>query len=247
MPFSLFLLESALKTDTLSNMNAFNDSPFSVPTSSMPQQQENTALMEIFLALYLILLAFFIVLNSFATLEDDRVDAVKEGVQKSFFDPFAASARPDADWGDSQTMMQAHVFMQEMIGLFSDEMKPLDMERQRNGRQLQVSFPVSSLFYAQRADIRSAQSVFIDRIASAVSAPPENMRYEVMIALSSGTEDDKLSSRRGSVLTQAFIDAGMPSYALSVGRSDSLTPERMRLSFVVVDAAEGRLSLGGAP
>jgi hypothetical protein len=133
----------------------------------------------LFLSLYLLLFAFFIVLNSFYSFDTSRRDAVIDSVVAAFVSVSGADEGPDArDAIGSESQMRR--FQDDVTSMFATAV-PLERIRMvLAGTRYDVDVPTEAFFEGDSVNLRPTLPM-LDRIVATVSSPPPGVRYEAVI------------------------------------------------------------------
>lgn len=193
----------------------------------------------LFLALYLLVLAFFILLNSMAAYEEVKSKAVLESLSTTFAsqgaatgdDPFLAAA------GESAA---AREFQAQVGRLVQAAIPAARVELLRPGRLMQVEFPADMLFLPDSAALRPGQVPLLDRLVAAMSVPPPGLRYELDFTIGAGPAPQLA---RAGAFARGMAERGAAPRGVLVG-IDSGDPRRATLLFRTVAEDDGRLSFG---
>ncbi|MCJ9430347.1 hypothetical protein [Kordiimonas marina] len=178
--------------------------------------------MGLFVALYLILLAFFIVLAAMSEQAEVRSSAALESVNSTFqkgghqkmpeINPAAKDAAQDTVLSGIQ-----REFMSEMNikGRFS----------RAGGNVFEVQFPQEYLFQKGSFQVRSDMGPFLDQLIRILREAPAGNRQEVVFLFGSGngavrreiTRSQEVAIRRAGSLARYLRDQGLPSGTFSAG------------------------------
>lgn len=210
------------------------------PSPAAEGRREDTTV-PLFLALYLLLLAFFIMLTSLSTVEAGRSKAVMSALTAQFATPRAdeEGRKFSSDLG---TVLSPAAFMDRVTGVYETAIPAAQVTREEGGRVMEVRFHVDSLFEHGTASLRPAQRRAIAEIASSLSVPPPGVRYEAEALF--GAEPaatlpvgENLTMRRAGVVARAFVEQGAPPASVSSG-IEAGDPLSLRMVFRVVDLPE---------
>ena len=202
----------------------------------------------LFLSLHLILLAFFLVLNSLSTLEREKAGRVLSAVSGTFL-------RGGTGLSDVQTQY-LRAYENTVVETLRPTV-PLSQIGPITPRgDLDAELPVQTFFPGQSLVVRDPLPL-LDRLVAVVSSPPEGYRYELDVLIrteETGAYPTEMTPdvARAGALSRALVSRGMPRRALAVGleRGD---PRFVRLRFYIVenslDQGAGRPAAlqGGAP
>ncbi len=190
-----------------------------------PTQNAGDSSMGIFVSLYLLLLAFFVVLNSISNQEQSRAGAVMESVNSAFKKQFAPKAnfidlltKPDAIAPNDEFVDDVRGFLASVLGL--EGRFPTD-----GGNLLQVNLPVSAIFETGTAALRPDRDAFIAQLTDMVlrEKPGEHREVEFIFEIGARSlsvtpqPEQTLAVRRASLLADSLILEGFPVAGLSTG------------------------------
>lgn len=197
-----------------------------VPLSSAPtfavngQRGDNTSWL--FLSLYLLLFAFFMVLISFSTFESSKKDAVVSSIQ----DAFAGVPSPGAGSnlsGIYGTEIQARRFQDAVTDIFDTAIPLTNINVVVAGTRMDVDVPSQVFFSGDSVVVRDPLPM-LDRIVATVSSPPGGVVYELAIigyvlGNESGSLPTDMTSQVARVgnIARALDSKGMPPNSVSIG------------------------------
>ena len=128
--------------------------------------------MGLFVALYLILLAFFILLNAVSNQAFERAEAAMESVNTSFNDVTKVrdpQMNIDPTVGQEASnnpvlkqISQAFLVAMDLQGRFCSE----------GGGKFEVEFPADTLFQRGSFRVKAGMTCFLDQFVAAVNKPP---------------------------------------------------------------------------
>ena len=178
--------------------------------------------MSLFLALYLLVLAFFILLVSFSTLEDVKAKTVMKSLTATFSTVLPSTDPTALQSEDSSASGQA--FQEQVTGIFGTSLQVDKVEIVQPGKLMRITVPTDALFQPGKAKVREAQTALLDRIIATLSGRPPGMRHDLELVMASRFVKDKdLSTERNLVLrrTDAFVQEmlsrGVPPDSVTVG------------------------------
>jgi len=196
-------------------------------------------LLMLVLSLFLLLLAFFVVLNSISNVEVTRLRAVSGSLNETF----AAEGNP-ADKSvtlvSSQgTVLSDGAFLSRVGNLIRTEFAFANVEDVLPGRLMAVTMSADSLFIPGREAINPLRRPIIDSVAKALINPSPGVRYDVDILVGKSAADD-LVIGRAAFLANVFAAAGSPARSIAAGIEQN-SPGQLRLLFHVRPRNEARL------
>ncbi len=221
--------------------------PYSVDEGRTVEDKRSDQLPWLFLSLYFLLFAFFIVLNSFSSFDRGRREAVIESV----LDAFTAVTSV----GIEQTMggfvglqQQARRFQDAVTDIFETAIPLANIRVVEPGTRMEVDVPTQAWFDGDSVVVRDPLPM-LDRIVATVSSPPAGVAYE-MILIAQVEEDENAFlpqemtadiARIGNI-ARALDAKGMPPQSISIGLEHGDT-RFFRLIFLAVEDQKGFSSL----
>ena len=204
----------------------------------MPRDLPCNPLLMLVLSLYLLLLAFFVVLNSISNIEVSRLQAVSGSLNETF----ANEGRP-ADKSAQLVSSQGNLltdtgFISRVGNLVRTELAFAKVEEISPGRLMAVTMSADSLFLPGREAINPVHRATIDRVAKALISPPPGVRYDVDILMGDSPTDD-LVIGRSAYLAGVFVAAGSPARSIAAGIEQE-APGNLTLLFHVRPRDEAR-------
>ena len=213
--------------------------------------KENGSTVMVSLSLYLIILAFFILMNSISHPEGQRAKGVLDSISstfKSFPESFTGSLDPSvggAGFGD------AAGFEDSIRGLFESAFPLVRITPSVLYNQIEVALPVDSLFAPGRAKIHGGKEPILDRLAEILSRRAPGLRFELEVLLSppplgsdSPRSDSALHVGRAGAVARELIARGVPPAHISAG-IEQRDPER--LLFMIRSVDEPAATVASAP
>ncbi len=140
------------------------------PEEEIPNSGGFAALMPLYLSLYLVLLAIFILLTTFSTREEVRTQAVIGSLNSTFpSSPFEREGTKDplASNSDDLTVGLA---LQDRLGSLFEQMVPLAEYRiLRRARKMEATLSTEEVFLPDVADLRTSSRSFLMGLAENLS------------------------------------------------------------------------------
>lgn len=206
----------------------------------------------VLMSLYLLLLAFFILLNSLAQLEETRIKKAISSVKAEFrSDPAVLETGPAVPISTDLTPV-AEDFHSE-VRKFVDNTLPIGhVESLRQGDLLSVLVPTDDLFRLDEVAPRPRGRAFLDALAASLNRDRPGLRVEVEMAigtgitLPSGGQDRDVTygafeMRRASGLAHALRRRGVAAAALRIGLIAG-DPGQISFIFQIQDEAQSRMT-----
>lgn len=199
-----------------------------------PRQGGTVAL---FLSLYLVLLAFFILLVSLSEGVSRDSREILDGLSSRFAGAeVVRPARFASDLGDVVTPAE---YLDRIGTVYETAIPAAKVSVVSPGRLMVLDLHVDSLFAHDTETLRPAQRRAIAQLVAALSSPPPGMRYAVEASFGIAAPEglmpvaDHRAFRRAAIVAAAFAEEGAPpgtvAAALEIG-----DPLRARLIFRVM-------------
>jgi len=177
-----------------------------------------------FVSLYLIVLAFFAVLNSISNQEENRVTAATESVTRAFkneFEPEAdfidVTASPDALTPNDEFYAQIQGVFASLVGF--DEKFP-----SQGGNIITVKFKANDIFEVGSNIIRPDQQAFLNQLVNFLKGSKAQVRREISFTVFTGASLPKgpkywedVNVLRSGAVVNALKDRGVSPDLLSIG------------------------------
>ncbi len=187
-------------------------------------QAGGTGTVSLFLSLFLLVLAFFIILVSISTVEETRSKAV----MRSLTSTFASILPPTTDltrlMSKTGEVIGAEQFQGEIAGLFTTHVQAVKVEIVQPGRAMKLTLPADALFEPGTVDLRPGRDELLDRLVSSLSGRPPALRFDMEALFCDSYVDgtalpigEALPTRRAGALARAMLGRGVPPDSLSVG------------------------------
>ncbi len=163
-----------------------------------------------FLSLYLVLLAFFIVLASVSQPEAGRAVKAIASVRASF----PSDLPLGSPTGEATNLfVEAERALPDRVGRLVEADLPIQPPRRDPSTgEIATEAPVETLF--EGAAVSRAGQAFLRRVATFLAAPPEETRLVVTALVPDG---DTLSAERAARVARTLIDQGAPADVVTVG------------------------------
>ncbi len=187
--------------------------------------------MALFLALYLLLLAFFILLNTISTFEEVKTREVQESLSSAF-----AAILPPTTSLQTVTSIEGPVVaaedIQEKLGqLFDTAINVVRVEVIQPGKLMEIIMHVDQLFDPNSILIRERQASFMRQLAEVLADDEGYASYQMEMVMGSQIEskgvieiENNLQIARAGSFARELIDAGAPENHLYVGIDPGADP-----------------------
>lgn len=166
-------------------MNNINGSigAFAPPEENKRLSDDTTGL---FVSLYLIVLAFFVVMNSISNQDQNKVNAATESVTRAFNNPY----EPEANFVDVSANEKALTpndeFYAQILGVFASLVGFDGKFPTEGGSVVKVNFETSNLFEDGSSEFRQDQRAFLQQLAGFLAGGRVSEKREIDIVISSG-------------------------------------------------------------
>ena len=169
------------------------------------------------LGLYLIILAFFILLNTMAVISDEKVQQASESVADGF--GFQRSGEVKID--DVQSITLNPVFnaiSADLESLVETHISVEDFNFEQYGDTMVLRLQQNAVFFNNEARILPDLATFFNELARTInrSRPGIVMHSEIVAHQPKGTPLE-LAGRRTSLMTRALIERGVIAQRISAG------------------------------
>lgn len=177
-----------------------------------PQARPNPSL-SIFLGLYLLVLAFFILLVSLSTIEEMKARAVMDSLSATF-----GNARPSGTSVGPGNGDPALLFERDLTATFASLVHVAEVEIVKPGRIMRASLPLAAVFADDAAELRPALDPLLDRVVAAVSSPPGGLVVSLELALAPAAEaaEPGLPAARVDGFAREMLARGAPPDRLAI-------------------------------
>lgn len=179
----------------------------------------------VLLGLFLVVLAFMIVLLSISRPEGGRSAAVIGSVSSTFAPSPPRASGPFPAGGRRGEVLGGEAVLDRLQQLIASQLAIAEIERPRRGDVMTVSMPADALFHAGKARLREHLLPLLDRIVTAISGAPGGTGVEVRLLLGTAGSDarllpsaaDSVALRRAGAWVRAMIGRGIDGNRLAVG------------------------------
>ena len=203
----------------------------------------NSAFIVQFLALNLLILAFFILLVSMSTFEANKTKAVVDSMN-SVFSPMEKIKIETVFSSKSGNIIAADEFQDHVEGVFSTAIGLVKIEIVKPGRVMKVVMPVTRFFEPNSDTIRGENLPLVDRIISSISARPSGYRFDMEFVIGRETNGSGLSPisqtlqmARAGAFARSMLSRGIPGDSISIGMRDG-DPQSVTMWFYIRSSDE---------
>ncbi len=193
----------------------------------------------LFLGLYLILLAFFVLLNTMATLKEDRVKAVLGSLLSTFSTEILNTTNPTEFTASVGNDLATKEFHREIRDFFEVAVPLARVELYSAGSVMVIRMPADQLFETGSIVIRDDREDLMYRISRALSRRVAGLRYEVEFStftgpfIGSGQGGGQIIEvARAGAFARAILDRGARVNSLTIGAQPG-NPGEVEMAFLV--------------
>lgn len=179
----------------------------------------------LFLGLYLVVLAFFILLVTISTVEETKSKKVMDSLSSTFTSIVPPSADLQAFKSKDGDVLAGQEFQQQVTGIFATALGIDKVKTVQPGRQMRLLLKADNLFFQDEARIRPAMYPLLDRTVAALSNRPAGLRFDMEFVIGTPTAEDgktmpvdqTLEVARAGAFARAMNERGIPPDSISVG------------------------------
>lgn len=193
----------------------------------------------LFLSLYLLILAFFILLVSISTIEEVKTQAVRTSLSSTFTEILPPTTDLTNLMSKTGEVISAEQFQGEIEGVFATYISAVKVEVVQPGRSMKLTFAGDELFDEGTADLRSGREGLLDRLVSSLSGRPPALRFDMELLIGSRYTDETnlpvgqtLQMRRAAAFARGMLARGAPPDSLSIGLQPGVDGEIVAWFFV---------------
>lgn len=177
-----------------------------------------------FLSLYLLLLAFFIMLNAISHTRDERVALAVNSVKETFQN-YSPPSREFLDTAaNPDTMIAAEAFLDDIRNVFSAQLKQVNFQQKTDGTLLRALVPAEDIFERRSERLLPSTAGLLDAIAVGLGTSRMGTRREVEVVIGSGDRlpevqalGKNLELRRASALARGLRARGVDGKSVAAG------------------------------
>ncbi len=207
----------------------------------------------LFLSLYLLVLAFFILLVSISKTEDVKSKALMDSLSSTFSSVLPPRMDLTAFNATTGQFLAADEFQRQVTGLFSTVIGVVKVEAIQPGRLMRVELDGDGLFELDQDVVREGQYGFMDRLVAALSANPPGLRFELEFVVPAPwsedltlPEDQSLPVRRAGTFARDMLARGAPPGSVSIGLKGS-DEKTIEIWFHIRAKEENRIQFENSP
>lgn len=189
-----------------------------------PEPEKSPDIVPIFLGLFLLVLAFFIMLVSISIFEKVKSTAVMDSLSSTFttvLPPTSNLTDFNAKDGD---IIAGEAFQEQITSIFATAVQIEKIEVVQPGRLMRLYMPASALFKADEAAVRDDMLPLLDRVVATLSNRPAGLRQDMEVVIDTPLTGNfylplqqGLEMARVGELARTIIGRGAPPDSVSVG------------------------------
>ena len=194
---------------------------FDDPTEGKDEGKDSVAL---FLALYLLVLAFFILMVSISSIELAKSKAALRSIAETFSNVMPTSTQLTFVSNSKGKDAAGQQFQKEVTQIFSTVIQVTSSDVIEPGRLMRVQLDSDILFEPGTAKVQEANHPFLDRIVASLSARPPGFRFDMEFIIGSSYQegnimpvDQTLEMSRAGAFVRAMLSRGVPPDSVTVG------------------------------
>lgn len=200
----------------------------------------------LFLSLFLLLLAFFIMLNAISTVEEGRSDQVMESVKRAF--PSAIRKEIAEELLDAEPGQVIGESVRAALGtVFREVLPAVVVQVEADGNPIFVSIPARQVYAPAAGGITPVMEELAGRLAPILNNPPAGSVLDLHILYgadeTAAPRDREQLIFRASETVRAFVDHEVDPAILSAGL-EPFDPQTVRLIFRTRPAGASGPDLG---
>ena len=219
-----------------------------------PRRDGGDSTIALFLGLYLVVLAFFIMLVTISSVEESKSSSVMNSLNTTFTTVVPPSAALDPFQSKDGEIVAGQEYQEQVTKIFSTSLAVAKVEVVQPGRLMRVTFEPAQLFYDDEVRIRETADALLDQIVATVSSRRAGLRNDLEFVINTPNEPGKktmstkqtLNMARAGSFAREMSSRGLPPDSLAVG----LRPNRSSqivMWFYTRDVEETRLDFDGPP
>ena len=202
----------------------------------------------VFLSLYLLLLAFFILLNTISQREHKRSQMAIGSVAATFRAPLPADVVELTQSTGRGVLPAADPFHRQVRRVFEATLPVAPQKVLQNGNVMRITVDARDLFVAGRSTFRQSRARLLDGIADGVSKQETGVRFEVEMVVKTGATTPDLSQAglplpllRAGAFARRMRASGVPAHSIAAGVSQGADGE-VQFSFYARESERARIS-----
>jgi hypothetical protein len=203
-----------------------------------------------FLSLFLLLLAFFILLNALSTIEEKKSRKVLTSVAATFRSVVDSDTQAQILVSDLGPTPEAHEVLDALEQLWVTSIPITRVDRLTGGQAMRLTLPVNELFLGGQAVLRADREQLIDGTSLVLARKPGATLTEAQVVFGVEARPEmlalptaQLAADRAGKMAAAFVEHGSPEARIGVGLRAG-DPKMMQIRFEIRDAARSQVTFG---
>ena len=188
-------------------------------TPTPPPEETGSKTGTLFLSLFLLILAFFIVLVSISRVQETKTNAVKQSLGTTF-KKIMDSSSSDFTVKDSDNPAGKE-FQEEITTIFTTHLQVAKIEIVKPGALMVARKPVSAMFVENTSELKPDVFEFLDRTVAILGSRPPGTHFDMqfVVGLSEGIIAVKqtIEMMQAGSFAREILSRGAPPDSLSVG------------------------------
>lgn len=191
---------------------------------SQQRQRRRDPTVFVFLSLYLLLLAFFVLLNAISKKESARAEMAIGSLTSTFRTSVDVSVDQLVASTSAGVFRARAVFFADVKKLFEQTLPIADFEAVQRGTVLRTELSIAEIFRPERAQLHSKSGPLLDGIANSISGGVSGIRYEMELLIGTGPvlpqgagAHQSMAVRRAGAFARELRARGVPPEAIRVG------------------------------
>lgn len=197
----------------------------------------STSSAQLFVSLYLVILAFFIVLNSMAKIQEERTSTVIQSIKSTFKteqQDAASFIRISEPIGSNIAVTS---FNSRVKSIAEDVLQISKSKIIQRGDQLEILVQAEQIFIKNERKLRSDSTQFINKLANEIAKLESGQRIDSEFVFGAPTSNvfldaqTNLTFARTGVVARKLESVGIPSETLYIGMTKALNANEIRIRF----------------
>lgn len=203
----------------------------------------------LFLSLFLLVLAFFIILVTISTLEKVKSNEVMDSLSSTFRSVLPPTTDPTDFNAQDGDVLAGQRFQERITDIFATQIQVARVEIVQPGRLMRIELPTRAMFAEGSEELLPSIVPLLDRVVASLSARPPGLRFDMELVIGAdavaGTLPvaQTLEMARGGAFARAMASRGAPPDSIAVGIMPG-DPGRATIWFFVRSEDEARLQFG---
>lgn len=207
----------------------------------------------LFVSLYIVLLAFFIMLNTIAIRDQKKIRAASESIAQAF--SYKTIEDMPQMLSQAGTELSTAQFLNEMQAIAASFVPVEKLELYTTGNVMEIAMPLDAVFVPRKAELHPVNLPFFDRVAVALGRWQQGLRIEAEILISQPRGSVQLVAREDDTRQPMARVSAISEYLRKKGvAAKSIVPglkyedgALLRIRFSVRDVQDATLNLNTPP